>query len=153
MARNGRLGPVASEHPGPGSPPRCPIARDVLYFRWPPSFRVFQLLEINSHSLFSKWFSESGKLVLKMFQSVQALLDQPDCFVIVLIGRRATSAVTSAVVRGGNQADGSGATDPGAAGRSRVGAALPRRSRESHRSAAGVAHRRRAVGRCAGTRA
>jgi pachytene checkpoint protein 2 len=50
------------------------------------SFRVFQLLEINSHSLFSKWFSESGKLVLKMFQSVQALLEQPDCFVVVLIG-------------------------------------------------------------------
>jgi len=36
--------------------------------------------------LFSKWFSESGKLVLKLFQSVHALLDTPDAFVIVLIG-------------------------------------------------------------------
>lgn len=27
-----------------------------------------QLVSINAHSLFSKWFSESGKLVLKLFQ-------------------------------------------------------------------------------------
>ncbi|NXS00948.1 PCH2 protein, partial [Oxylabes madagascariensis] len=38
-------------------------------------YRYGQLIEINSHSLFSKWFSESGKLVTKMFQKIQELVD------------------------------------------------------------------------------
>ena len=32
-----------------------------------------QLIEINAHSLFSKWFSESGKLVSKLFAKVHRL--------------------------------------------------------------------------------
>lgn len=31
------------------------------------------LLEINAHSLFSKWFSESGKLVMKLFQTIREM--------------------------------------------------------------------------------
>ncbi len=34
-------------------------------------YRYGQLIEVNSHSLFSKWFSESGKLVQKMFEAIQ----------------------------------------------------------------------------------
>lgn len=71
-----------------------------------------QFVEINSHSLFSKWFSEvrlsvfimycsfygsstgpcnwscfsqSGKLVTKMFQKIQQLIDDKDALVFVLI--------------------------------------------------------------------
>ncbi|CAG8613109.1 7764_t:CDS:10 [Ambispora gerdemannii] len=44
-----------------------------------------KLLEINSHSLFSKWFSESGKLVQKLFQQIHDIIDEEDCFVCVLI--------------------------------------------------------------------
>ncbi|CAI8038855.1 Pachytene checkpoint protein 2 homolog [Geodia barretti] len=44
-----------------------------------------QLVEINSHSLFSKWFSESGKLVQKMFQRIQELIDDSESLVCVLI--------------------------------------------------------------------
>uniref|UniRef100_A0A3B3VWN1 Pachytene checkpoint protein 2 homolog n=1 Tax=Poecilia latipinna TaxID=48699 RepID=A0A3B3VWN1_9TELE len=44
-----------------------------------------QFVEINSHSLFSKWFSESGKLVTKMFQQIQLLIDDKDTLVFVLI--------------------------------------------------------------------
>lgn len=70
-----------------------------------------QFVEINSHSLFSKWFSEvqldpsalkrsqirvwnliniwlllqSGKLVTKMFQKIQELIDDKDALVFVLI--------------------------------------------------------------------
>uniref|UniRef100_A0A3P9QBF2 Pachytene checkpoint protein 2 homolog n=1 Tax=Poecilia reticulata TaxID=8081 RepID=A0A3P9QBF2_POERE len=44
-----------------------------------------QFVEINSHSLFSKWFSESGKLVTKMFQQIQLLIDDKDALVFVLI--------------------------------------------------------------------
>ena len=43
-------------------------------------------MEINSHSLFSKWFSESGKLVQKLFERVQEqLVDDPDLFFCILI--------------------------------------------------------------------
>ncbi len=44
-----------------------------------------QLIEINTHSLFSKWFSESGKLVFKLFQHVQQMVQDEDAFVCVLI--------------------------------------------------------------------
>ena len=38
-------------------------------------FTSGQLVEINSHSLFSKWFSESGKLVQKMFTEIKRLVE------------------------------------------------------------------------------
>jgi hypothetical protein len=44
------------------------------------------LVEINSHSLFSKWFSESGKLVGRMFEEIMQILENEDAFVVVLIG-------------------------------------------------------------------
>ena len=40
-------------------------------------FTSGQLVEINSHSLFSKWFSESGKLVQKMFTEIKRLVENP----------------------------------------------------------------------------
>ncbi len=43
------------------------------------------LLEINSHSLFSKWFSESGKLVMKLFEHITDIASDADTLVIVLI--------------------------------------------------------------------
>ena len=50
------------------------------------SYPQSRLLEINSHSLFSRWFSESGKLVQKLFGSVMELVEDEDTFVVVLIG-------------------------------------------------------------------
>lgn len=48
-------------------------------------YQYGQLIEINSHSLFSKWFSESGKLVTKEFQTIHDLIDDKDALVFVLI--------------------------------------------------------------------
>jgi pachytene checkpoint protein 2 len=50
------------------------------------SYPHSRLLEINSHSLFSRWFSESGKLVQKLFGIVMELVEDEDTFVVVLIG-------------------------------------------------------------------
>lgn len=50
------------------------------------SYSHARLLEINSHSLFSKWFSESGKLVQRLFDSITELVEEDDSFVVVLIG-------------------------------------------------------------------
>ena len=33
-----------------------------------------QLIEVNAHSLFSKWFSESGKLVARLFDKILELV-------------------------------------------------------------------------------
>ena len=44
-----------------------------------------ELIEINAHSLFSKWFSESGKLVMKMFNQIEETAAQEDLLVFVLI--------------------------------------------------------------------
>lgn len=51
-----------------------------------PRYSYGKLVEINSHSLFSKWFSESGKLVQKIFDKVHDLISDENCFVVVMIG-------------------------------------------------------------------
>jgi hypothetical protein len=65
--------------------------RHLHYFLLSPhlkheSYSHARLLEINSHSLFSKWFSESGKLVQRLFHSITELVEEEDSFVVVLIG-------------------------------------------------------------------
>ncbi|CAD6191780.1 unnamed protein product [Caenorhabditis auriculariae] len=42
-------------------------------------------VEIHSHSLFSKWFSESGKLIHRMFDQIDELAEDKKCMVFVLI--------------------------------------------------------------------
>jgi len=51
----------------------------------PLRYTSSQLVEVNAHSLFSKWFSESGKLVSKLFASITELLEEPQALVFVLI--------------------------------------------------------------------
>jgi hypothetical protein len=48
-------------------------------------------VEINSHSLFSKWFSESGKLVQRLFNMVHDLVNDEQNFVVVMIGQSGLS--------------------------------------------------------------
>src|SRR6266481_1315487 len=52
------------------------LATDIVLFRYPHS----KLLEINSHSLFSRWFSESGKLVQRLFSNIMELAEDDDTF-------------------------------------------------------------------------
>lgn len=49
-------------------------------------FEITRLLEINAHSLFSRWFSESGKLVQRLFSHINEIAMDEGCFVVVLIG-------------------------------------------------------------------
>ncbi|GAB5567407.1 pachytene checkpoint protein 2 homolog isoform X4 [Prionailurus iriomotensis] len=71
--------------PGTGKTSLCKALAQKLTIRLSSRYRYGQLIEINSHSLFSKWFSESGKLVTKMFQKIQDLIDDRDALVFVLI--------------------------------------------------------------------
>jgi SpoVK/Ycf46/Vps4 family AAA+-type ATPase len=43
------------------------------------------LIEVNAHSLFSKWFSESGKLVTKLFTKIMEFVEESDELVFVLM--------------------------------------------------------------------
>lgn len=71
--------------PGTGKTSLCKALAQKLVIRLSDRFKYGQLIEINSHSLFSKWFSESGKLVMKMFQKIQDLIDDQESLVCVLI--------------------------------------------------------------------
>nr|XP_002125442.1 pachytene checkpoint protein 2 homolog [Ciona intestinalis] len=71
--------------PGTGKTSLCRALAHKLAIRLSDRFKESSLLEVNSHSLFSKWFSESGKLVMKMFQKVEGLASDPHHFVCLLI--------------------------------------------------------------------
>jgi len=65
-----------------------------------------QLLEVHSHSLFSKWFSESGKLVAKLFAHIQELLEDPNTLVCVLIDEvESLAAARSTSIGNGEPSD------------------------------------------------
>ncbi|KAI0650044.1 P-loop containing nucleoside triphosphate hydrolase protein [Trametes meyenii] len=71
--------------PGTGKTSLCRALAQKLSIRLSHRYSHARLLEINSHSLFSRWFSESGKLVQKLFSSIMEMVEDEETFVIVLI--------------------------------------------------------------------
>ncbi|KAI0334736.1 P-loop containing nucleoside triphosphate hydrolase protein [Cubamyces sp. BRFM 1775] len=71
--------------PGTGKTSLCRALAQKLSIRLSHRYSHARLLEINSHSLFSRWFSESGKLVQKLFSSITEMVEDEETFVIVLI--------------------------------------------------------------------
>lgn len=65
------------------------------------------MIEVNAHSLFSRWFSESGKMVLKLFESIRELAESdPDMFCAVMIDEvESLSASRSAAASGNEPSD------------------------------------------------
>ncbi|KAF5393981.1 hypothetical protein D9757_000204 [Collybiopsis confluens] len=55
--------------PGTGKTSLCRALAQKLSIRLSERYSHARLFEINSHSLFSKWFSESGKLVQRLFSN------------------------------------------------------------------------------------
>ena len=70
---------------GTGKTSLCRALAQKLSIHLSDRFTYGYLVEINSHSLFSKWFSESGKLVQKMFEHVHELVEDPNAFICLLI--------------------------------------------------------------------
>jgi SpoVK/Ycf46/Vps4 family AAA+-type ATPase len=73
--------------PGTGKTSLCRALAQKLAIRLSERYARGRLVEINSHSLFSKWFSESGKLVQKLFARVNEMVEDESGFVVVLIGQ------------------------------------------------------------------
>ncbi|XP_059621826.1 pachytene checkpoint protein 2 homolog isoform X2 [Phlebotomus argentipes] len=71
--------------PGTGKTSLCRAVAQKMSIRFQEHYKFFHLVEINSHSLFSKWFSESGKLVQKLFSQLQDLVECPNSMVCILI--------------------------------------------------------------------
>ncbi|KAG7530943.1 hypothetical protein FFLO_04671 [Filobasidium floriforme] len=71
--------------PGTGKTSLCRALAQKLAIRLSERYARGRLVEINSHSLFSKWFSESGKLVQKLFARVNEMVEDESGFVVVLI--------------------------------------------------------------------
>ncbi|CAI2323929.1 unnamed protein product [Caenorhabditis sp. 36 PRJEB53466] len=71
--------------PGTGKTSLCKGLAQHLSIRLNDRFPHSVMVEVNSHSLFSKWFSESGKLVQKMFDQIDELAEDDKNMVFVLI--------------------------------------------------------------------
>jgi len=85
--------------PGTGKTSLCRALAQKLSIRLSSRYPHAKLVEVNAHSLFSRWFSESGKLVQKLFQLITEMVEDEDTFVVVLIDEveSLTSARASAV--------------------------------------------------------
>ena len=78
------------------------ISRDACASRYKHS----QLIEVNAHSLFSKYFSESGKLVSRLFAKIQEQVEDKDTLVFVLIDEvESLTAARQSAVSGNEPAD------------------------------------------------
>ncbi|KAJ6516111.1 P-loop containing nucleoside triphosphate hydrolase protein [Mycena sanguinolenta] len=85
----------------------CRALAQKLSIRLSHRYSQARLLEINSHSLFSKWFSESGKLVQRLFSSITELVEEEDAFLVVLIDEvESLTAARAGAMAGTEPSDG-----------------------------------------------
>lgn len=69
-----------------------------------PDFPTSRVVQIDAQCLFSKWFSESGKMVTRLFTSIESLLDQDEhSFLFVLIDEVESLAGTRYTGVGSNE--------------------------------------------------
>lgn len=93
--------------PGTGKTSLCKALAQKLSIRLSSRFSSgAKLVEIDSHSLFSKWFSESGKLVMKLFKQILELAADQCALVVVLIDEvESLSAARTASLAGTDPSD------------------------------------------------
>ena len=89
--------------PGTGKTSLCRGLAHKLAVRLSHTYAQGHLIEVNAHSLFSKWFSESGKMVMAMFARIRELLDDGDAFVCVLVDEVESLAAARASAANGSE--------------------------------------------------
>ncbi|KAK6924780.1 ATPase, AAA-type, core [Dillenia turbinata] len=92
--------------PGTGKTSLCKALAQKLSIRFNSRYPQCQLVEVSAHSLFSKWFSESGKLVAKLFQKIQEMVEEENNLVFVLIDEvESLAAARKAALSGSEPSD------------------------------------------------
>ena len=92
--------------PGTGKTTLCKSLAQKLSIRLSHRYTASALIEINAHSLFSKWFSESGKLVMRLFERIRDMLEDDSCLVCVLIDEvESLTAARQAALQGSEPSD------------------------------------------------
>ncbi|KAF8362923.1 pch-2 [Pristionchus pacificus] len=71
--------------PGTGKTSLCKGLAQLSSIILNDKFSKCAMIEVNSHSLFSKWFSESGKLVARLFEQAEEMASDPSTLLFLLI--------------------------------------------------------------------
>eukprot|EP01051_Picozoa_sp_SAG22_P006574 SAG22_NODE_435_length_10524_cov_8.503789_2_plen_409_part_00 len=89
--------------PGTGKTSLSKALAQKLSVRLSHRYSNSVLVEINAHSLFSKWFSESGKLVMKLFDKISELADDEECLCCVVIDEVESLTAARKAASSGNE--------------------------------------------------
>lgn len=91
--------------PGTGKTSLCKALAQKLSIRMASTYPQALLLEINTHGLFSKYFSESGKLVSKLFTRLAEMASDPQTLLFVLVDEVESLAHSRASFTGNEPSD------------------------------------------------
>ncbi|KAG5474424.1 hypothetical protein LSCM1_03206 [Leishmania martiniquensis] len=93
--------------PGTGKTSLCRALAHKLSIRLASSgYPRACLLEINAHSLFSRWFSESGKRVLELFDEVHRIAAAKECLVCCVMDEvESLAAARTSAMKGNEPSD------------------------------------------------
>ncbi|ORC87099.1 putative ATPase protein [Trypanosoma theileri] len=92
--------------PGTGKTSLCKALSHKLAIRLADVFPSAVLVEINAHSLFSRWFSESGKQVMLLFKRIHELAEKPDCLLCILVDEvESLAAARQSAMKGNEPSD------------------------------------------------
>ncbi|KEG08590.1 putative ATPase protein [Trypanosoma grayi] len=92
--------------PGTGKTSLCKALAHKLAIRLGDLFPTTLLVEINAHSLFSRWFSESGKQVMLLFKRIHAMAEESNCLLCVLVDEvESLAAARQSAMKGNEPSD------------------------------------------------